>query len=351
MKMYFIGCGLFAALFMSGVANASEPPQMPPAQVKVVIAQSRTMAPTLEASGNIISLQDADLATEVTGVVRWIARVGDAVKQGDVIARIDPQNYDIELQRAKARLSRLNAELEFREQEVARFKTLASRDSASKARLQEELARQNMLLQDIKDAEAQLKLAQINRERTEIKSPYTGHVIHRKVDMGEYVMPGNIIARVVGSEHREVSVFAPYSVLAFVNIGDRYPVRFGEQIEPLEVRGVTPVSDAVSRMIEVRLTVTDQQWVSGAPVSVMLPKQGVQAAVAFHRDALVIKGGQTFVYRVNGDNTAEQLAVNIHLVDGHWISVTPAINEGDQLVVRGAERLQPGQSVSVIETL
>lgn len=351
MKRFVVLIGLLTSHLMLSKSIAGEAPAMPPAQVKVVVAQTRTMAPTMEASGNIISLQDAELAAEVTGVVQWITHVGDAVKQDDVIARIDPRNYDIEMQRADARLARLKAELEFREQEVARFKTLASRDSASKARLQEELARQNMLLEDIKEAKAQLRQAQINRQRSEVKAPFSGHIVRRHIDVGEYVMPGTAIARLVGHEQREVSVHAPYSVMPFIKAGDALTVRFDDLSQPLAVRGISPVSDAVSRMIEVRLTVTDARWISGAPVTVLVPKQIAAPAVAIHRDALVLKGGQTFVYRISEDNTAEQLPVSVELIDGHWISVKPELNEGDQFVVRGAERLQPGQPVNVIETL
>ena len=77
------------------------------------------------------------------------------------------------------------------------------------------------------------------------------------------------------------------------------------------VRTVVPVGDAVSRMVEVRLAAGDSEWLVGTPVQISLPSDEAVSTVAVPRDALVERGRQSYVYKVNNDGTAEQVTVQI----------------------------------------
>ena len=114
------------------------------------------------------------------------------------------------------------------------------------------------------------------------------------------------------------------------------------------VRAVVPVGDAVSRMVEIRLSVAQGEWLVGTPVQVSLPSDTPVMAVAVPRDALVERGGQSFFYKVSGDGTAEQVTANIRSTVGLWVGIAQGIEVGDQVIVRGAERLAPGQPVEII---
>lgn len=77
----------------------------------------------------------------------------------------------------------------------------------------------------------------------------------------------------------------------------------------------------------------------------------IVATVAAPRDALVERSGQSYVYKVNEEGVADQVTVQINAVVGLWVGVAGGIAEGDRVIVRGAERLSPGQAVEVIESL
>ncbi len=332
-------------------ANAwqeQEQPQSPPAQVQVTVIDEREIAPTMDVPGSIISLNDANISAQVNGALEWIADVGTSVNEGDVIARIDPSFYQINLRRSEAQLARLQADLEFREQEVKRFSTLASRDSASKARLQEELARRNMLLHDISDAKAVLDQAKEELSRTQIKAPFTGHLVNRIANKGEYLSTGDKIIRLVNTVDLEVSLHAPIKLLPYVKANDQVLVKGGELSQLLPIRTIVPVGDKVSRMVEIRLTVPQNTWVTGSPVTVSLPKEKAQRTLAVPRDAIIIKGSDTFIYRVNDQMVAEQLKAEIKAIDGLWVALKNEIMKGDKVVIRGGERLIPGQTVTIL---
>ena len=84
------------------VSQAQDAPAFPPARVKIAKAEVRNMAPEIEVSGTVVSLNDSRIATEVDGVLTWLADVGDAVDAGDVIARIDSRITKVELTRARS---------------------------------------------------------------------------------------------------------------------------------------------------------------------------------------------------------------------------------------------------------
>jgi hypothetical protein len=129
------------------------------------------------------------------------------------------------------------------------------------------------------------------------------------------------------------------------------PVRNGDIERRAPVRTVVPVGDAVSRMVEVRLAAGDSEWLVGTPVQISLPSDAAVSTVAVPRDALVERGRQSFVYRVDEDGNAEQVTVEISAIVGLWIGVASGISPGDRVIVRGAERLSPGQAVEIIESV
>ncbi len=339
----------------------SQSQSMPPAQVKTAPAMKRMMAPTMDISGTVISRNRSKIPAQVEGTLITTAEVGTELQQGDVIANIDPQVYQINVRRAEALLKRLKADLNFREQEVKRFNTLASRDSASKAQLQQELARRDMVVQDIEDAKAQLALANRNLQLTTIKAPFPGHVVTRHAQIGEYLSVGNPVSTLVDTRHLEIVLHAPMQLFSLLKKSSEVNVKVGTDNRRLPIRSVLPVGDQVSRMIEVRVALQsngedkrqnnnqDSRWIAGTAVTVSLPREEGSSSVVIPRDALVIKGNETFFYRVSNDGTAEQFQAKVTAVDGQWAAISNPISEGDKIVIRGAERLQPGQPVNVIK--
>jgi hypothetical protein len=125
------------------------------------------------------------------------------------------------------------------------------------------------------------------------------------------------------------------------------PVRSGNIEREHTVRTVVPVGDAVSRMVEVRLNAGGSEWLVGTPVQVSLPSDAPVSTVAVPRDALVERGRQTYIYKVNAEGAAEQVTVQISAIVGLWVGIASGISAGEQVIVRGAERLSPGQAVEI----
>ena len=153
--------------------------------------------------------------------------------------------------------------------------------------------------------------------------------------------------RLVNTEHVEVRAQAPVALAASLKAGDTVTLKDGARSQLESIRAVVPVGDAQSRQLEVRVALDDASWPIGAAVEVALPLGETEEVTAVPRDALILRGRETYVYKVGADNRAERIVVETGTADGTMIEVKGSIVAGDRLVVRGAERLQPGQLLAI----
>lgn len=323
-------------------------PAMPPARVEVATAEFRDMAPVVDVSGTVLSLNDSRIAAEVEGVLTWMADVGDAVDEGAVIARIEPRLMQVEVRRAQASVARLEADLRYRERQYQRAEELAASNNASANLLDESLTNRDQALHQLNDARAQLERAQGDLDRTRIRAAFAGHVTERLASVGEYIAVGEHVLRLVDTHRKEISLPAPIALTKYIRPGMEVAVRNGSAERDHAVRAVVPVGDAVSRMVEIRLDAGDSGWLVGTPVQISLPSDHPVRTIAVPRDALVERGGRAFIYRVNDEGAAEQIAADIQTTVGLWVGIAGGVEAGDRVIVRGAERLAPGQPVEII---
>ncbi|MEO1079718.1 MAG: efflux RND transporter periplasmic adaptor subunit [Pseudomonadota bacterium] len=346
MKCRFL---VLAAAIHVPLSTSQDMPAMPPARVEVAVAEMREMSPTVEVPGNVVSLNDSRIAAEVEGVLVWTAEVGDAVERGDELARVDPRLMEIAVRRARANVGRLDADLSFRQRQLERTENLALQDNAAATLLDEARAQRDQAVHQLADARAQLEQAEDDLARATIRAAFAGHVTERLASVGEYIDVGEDVLRLVDTHRLEIALPAPISLARFVRPGQPLAVRNGKLNRQYPVRTVVPVGDAISRMVEIRLSAPESDWLVGTPVQVSLPGAEPRRAVAVPRDALVERAGQALIYKVNGDGTAEQIVADIESTVGLWVAVRNDIVEGDRVIIRGAERLMDGQAVEVIQ--
>lgn len=328
--------------------RAQEEMQFPPARVEVAAAEERNMAPVVQVSGTVISLNDSRIASEVEGVLTWMAEVGDAVEAGETIARIDPRLLDVAVRRAKANVERLGAEHVYRERQLERAEELAANNNASANLLDESRATRDQVVHQLDDARAQLERAEGDFARTRIRAAFAGHVTERLASVGEYIAVGEDVVRLVDTHRLEITLPASLALTRYLKPGLMVSVSSSGTERQHAIRAVVPVGDAISRMVEVRLEVEEGDWLVGTPVQVSLPSSTPVTAVAVPRDALVERGGQSFVYKVMEDGTAKQLNAQIRSTVGLWVALTEGVHAGEAVIVRGAERLMDGQAIEVI---
>jgi RND family efflux transporter MFP subunit len=322
----------------------------PASPVIVETAQRDTFSATLWVSGTVISQNDARIAAETDGRITWVADVGSRIEQGEAIARIDAEDLRLELADSEAQLDSLKSQLKYRDSSLQRLQKLADSNNAAATQLDEAQSQLDMTRQEIKRAE--VAIAQIKRriKQTEVLAPFPGIVVERVVQVGEFVNRGAQVARLVDTEHREIRAQAPLSVSNWLREGMQVSVEHNKRDSLSPVTYVIPVGDQRSRMFEVRVAANDPAWIIGSPVRIALPNSEPRELVAIPRDGLVLRGSNIYVMRVNHDNTVEKVSVETGIGLGGFVEVIGNVNQGDRIITRGGERIQPGQVVTISDS-
>jgi RND family efflux transporter MFP subunit len=317
-----------------------------PAPVAVDEAQLDNFSAALWVSGTVISRNDAHIAAETDGRITWVAEVGENIDRGKPIAVIDDTDLELELQDNEAVLESLRARERYLVKNLQRLSQLAS-NNISVNQLDEAQAEIDMIVQEIRRAEVSVAQTSRRIDQTKVLAPFSGVVVERQVQVGEFVGRGSQVARLVDTVNREIRAQAPLSVSGYIREGLEVSVKHQESDTLSPVKRVIPVGDERSRMFEVRIAANNPAWVVGSPVRVALPNSDPRMLVAIPRDALVLRGSEMFVLRVTNENLVEKISVDTGIGLGSLVEVIGDVSGGDRVVTRGAERLKHGQEVVI----
>ena len=329
----------------------AQPPAAPAAPVEVASVERREMAPMGWVPGSVVSRDDARVAAEFAGRLTWVAELGQALRKGEVLARIERRPLELILRRDEAEIRRLEAQLGYLNQQLARLEKLTAEQVAAQVRLDEIRSQRAMAEQD-------LELAQVTRDQTldrlarcQVKAPFPGKVVERLRQPGEYIQVGEAVVRVVNVGRPEIRAQASPEAVPHLREGMPLEVDVGGRKAQGRLRTVVPVGDERSRLFEVRVTLPEtrpeERWLVGSAARLALPGGALRKALTVPRDALVLRQGETVVFRLDAADGVERVPVSTGAAQGARIEVRGGLEAGDRVVIRGAERLQPGQKVQV----
>ncbi len=338
------------SLLTGGPAAAQGPGRggPPPASVSIAEAQSVSIAPTIDVPGTVISRSDARIASEISGRVVSVLDVGDTVQAGEPIAELDKRLFELEVADNEAAVESLKSNIGFLTRELARFEELARRNATPARTLDEAAVALDQARQDLARAGIALERSRIDLERASIVAPFSGQIVERLVEPGEYVSSGNEVARLVDTTNVEIRARVPVRTAPYVRTGMTLDLTgLGQQAEG-NVRTLVRVGNDVTRTFEIRVGLPTTLWVIGTPVRVAVPTSQPRNVIAVPRDALVLRQAGTSVFKINEEDLAVRVQVQTGAGSGPLIEVDGGLDAGDRVVVRGAERLRDGQPVRIV---
>ena len=320
-------------------------------------------APTI---GRFVTLFEAVvpalLASHVTEIP---VNIGDRLAEGDVIAVLDIDRLRWQVQQAKASVAqseaglavaRARAELAQRRLERAeglRESTAFSQAQRDDARGEADIAAAQIqvALAALEEANARLDTAEDDFARGTVVAPFDGVVEERHADLGEAVQPGGPVVTLVSEKALEVEADVPSQRVAALNPGARIEVTraSGDSIGTT-VRAVGTVENPRTRTRRVRLVPELGELTNippiGEGVTVHVPISDTAVLPTVHKDAILQRRGISVVYVVvNGK--AEVRPVQLGDAVGDRFVVLSGVQPGEIAVVRGNERLLPGQAVAI----
>ncbi|MCE2390197.1 MAG: efflux RND transporter periplasmic adaptor subunit [Proteobacteria bacterium] len=284
------GLVLAAGIIATGPRVQPRPPAIPAPLVRVIEAQPESVRLRVTTHGTVVPRTESELVPEVAGPVTWVSPAlvsGGFFEADEPLLRIDPRDYRVALERARAALDRAESEHSRASRDLERRRGLADRDFASAAQLDTAVNTSNIARANLRDSRAALERAERDLERTEIRAPYRGRVREESVDVGQFVSRGQRIARLYAVDYAEVRLPIPDRELAYLDLpllyrdASRSPgsevilsAHFGGREQRWEGRVVRTEGeiDPQTRMVNVVARVADPYGSSGdrAPLSVGL---------------------------------------------------------------------------------
>ena len=213
--------------------------QQRPPQVLATLVETRSLACSTEpvvvdAMGTVVAAQQVVIQPQVSGTITELHPdlvPGGLIRAGEVLLKLDPEEYEVAVKQAEASLARSRAQLQSAEWEIARVRGLDSRGASNKKEMDDALTAQAVAQADVLAAEAALERAQLDLARTTLRAPFTGVITAETVDLGGQVTVQSQLATLVGTDAYWVQVSVPVDRLEWISI----PTGQGESGSPVRI--------------------------------------------------------------------------------------------------------------------
>lgn len=327
----------FAAPAANGSTAAKEDVAVP---VEAAAVRIDTVLRQIRAVGTLRSNESVLIASEVSGRILEIAGAeGQEVPRGRVILRLDPAIYEAELKQAEAALA-----LSLRNHK--RATDLKASGAGTGRALDEAIA-------NLRNDEAAVALAQARLAKTQIAAPFSGVLGLRRMSVGAYVNPGDMIVNLEQIDPLKVDFRIPENALASAKVGQPLFVTVdalpGESFEG-SVYAVDPQVDETARNIVLRATLPNPQGRlrPGLFARVSLIIERHENAILVPERSLVPMAEDQFVFRIIGGKAAITKVVLGERV-GNEVEILEGLKPADIVVTDGVLKIRDGTAVTILQ--
>jgi membrane fusion protein, multidrug efflux system len=360
--------GIFAAL--SAIATlSSASAQQPQAPAVGVVAAARK--PITQSTEYIGRIQAKDRVNVVARVAAFLDKLyfteGAEVKSGDPLYRLEQGPFQADVQAKQASVAQFKAQLQNATVAYGRAKALLTTPAGQQSAVDLALANQQSLQAQVQNAAAQLQVSEINLGYTDIRAPIDGKIGRTAVTQGNYVSPGSGTLAMIVSQDPMYVIF-PVSARVVLDLRQRYADKGGFAAAVLKVRlpdgriySQTGTIDFVDNTIAgntdtialrgiianpVLPNGAGRELVDGELVTVILEDAAPVEAIAIPRAAILSDQRGDYIYVVGSDDKAEQRRVKLGQSTPTFAVVASGLNEGENVVVEGVQRVRPGEKVA-----
>ena len=335
---------VFLMFFLSTFALAQEKGTHGSVSIPVSITPLNNVLfyPVRDAPATVVSLNHSLISAEIAGqIVAIPVQSGDRVKQGDILAQIDCEPYQIAKKRATAALNAAYAHNRYAKKRFADAKTLRKKKVLSLDEYNLRSSEANEAASQVGVLNADVKEATRRIAKCTITAPYDAVVTARLASIGDYAQPGMPLVQLLDNQHLEVSAHIQQQDIDSFKLAQKHTFITAKHRYPVEIRTIIPLVDRRVRSFEARLSFTAVTAPSGAAGRVQW--QSRQAHIP--ADFLVLRQGKTGVFIVQGKRA------RFHPLPDAKVGLPAPIDlpANTAIVTTGRYSLLDGQPIQIIK--
>ncbi len=347
---------LIAGLLLAACSKPAPAPE-PLRSVKVITLGESPLGTGLEFSGEVRARSESRLGFRVAGkLLQRHAELGQAVKAGQLLAQLDPQDYQLAQDAARAQVAAAQTQRDLAAADLKRFQALRDQNFISSAELERRDTTLKAAQAQLEQAQAQLASQGNQAAYTRLTAPAAGVVTAVEAEPGQVLAAGTPVLRLALEGPRDVVFAVPEDRVAAMRVGAAVRIKPWGEDKALagQVREVAASADPVTRTFLVKATLPAEAklalgaTVSVAPQALSQAAGPGQAAIKLPTSALRQEGNGTAVWVLDpATMTVKSQPVQIAGADGNEAVVASGLQAGMQVVAAGVHVLQPGQKVTL----
>lgn len=339
---------------------ACKPAEAPPAEeirpVRTITIGKRADGDSLALTGTVAAQSEINLAFRIDGrLVERDVSVGDTVRAGQLVARLDPQNENSSLQSARAQLAAARGQLAEARNNYDRMGELVVEDAVSRSSYEQAEALNKTAESQVESAQSQVTLAENRLSYTRLVSDVAGVVTVQGAEPGEVVGAGRMIVQIAREGGRDGIFDVPAQVkdTALANPVITVALTMDPKVTAAgRIREVSPRADPVTGTFRVKVNLINPPAAMrlGSTVTMRMKVAG-DTGFVIPASALVRSDRQPAVWIVDPKSgTVSARTVDVRAFDADRVVVASGLNSGDVVVTAGIQALRPGQKVRLLET-
>ena len=324
----------------------------PPSPVQVAIVKTKTVSTQISLVGTTEAFSESTVASEVSGVVKLFpVKEGNFVKKGDLLVKLKETELKLRLKGVVAGKKRIQANLQNAEKELKRVSKLKETNSIAEKQYDTAFYTYRAFSQELLQNESEIELLKYELKQQKVLAPFSGFVAKEHTQIGEWINKGGPVVTLLDLDNVQITVDVPerYSVLLLPQGNVKVSIKsVSNNFFSGKIYSVLPQGNPDSRTFPVRIHLEnpDHKIKSGMEAMVTFNLATEKKALLVPKDAVVTAGDNRLVFMVNDGKAISVPVKIIGYYDGD-VAVEGNLKPGDQVVIRGNERLRPGQPVVV----
>ena len=303
-------------------------------------------------AGEVQARQQTALSFRVGGqVTERLVDVGDQVKVGQVLARLDVQDAQLQLNAAKAQLESAQAAEKNAQDELKRFKQLLPSNAVSRSQYDSVENQYKAALSSLKQAQANYNVTQNQTSYNQLIANKNGVITERNIEIGQVISAGQPAFQLAISGDREVMIGVPEQAIAQIKVGQDAIVTLWSKPDErfaAYVREISPAADQ-SRTFSVKVALREGQNTIQLGQSARVFFSSTESNVLSVPLASVSAAGKNaYVWVVNTDNSIRKVPVSVGEYGRDSVTIRSGLQPKDYVVVGGVHLLREKQKIQPI---